>query len=101
MDHQSSDIVVMSGGCEKHNDVYHECLVCSIDEALYQQKIHQTFGEEQWALREAAEAERDNLRKLARDFQDHIQDIGSPGHLARQEELLDRIVAAIGEGTDG
>jgi hypothetical protein len=34
-------------------------------EAEYQQKVHKTFGEEQFALREAAEAERDEAQKRA------------------------------------
>ena len=40
---------------------------------------------------EAAEAEVQRLRELIADFKDHIEDIGRPGHLARQDALLDRI----------
>jgi hypothetical protein len=34
-----------------------EAAEAELAEALYQQKVQRTFGEEQWALREAAEAE--------------------------------------------
>jgi hypothetical protein len=45
-----------------------EAAEARLAEAKYQQKIHQTFGEEQFALREAAEAERDRLKEALRQI---------------------------------
>jgi hypothetical protein len=67
------------------------------DEARRNEKAMRERYDAKYINWKGNEAEVQRLRELIADFKDHIEDIGRPGHLARQGALLDRIFALFKE----
>jgi hypothetical protein len=80
----------MSGGCERHDDVYETCLVCEIDTLRAELRIRETsqipvIPRGAQARMEALQAEVVSLREATREALVHLGRVGSSEPFSAQE----------------